>query len=389
MLLLQLNKLYVPNNQYRMKINSEKTWIIGLLFLISTQVFALQDSTKEVSPFSFNASYIGDVVSNFDGGIKTGTNYLGKANISLGFDTKKAGWWTGGEFYTKLLNTHGNMPSVNLIGDFQTASNIEAGNITNLYELWYNQTLGKFDITVGLQDLNVNYVTTENGGLFLNSSFGVYSVMSKNITLPIFPLTALGATIQWNVSKHFNWQVALFDGTPNSRNPYNTNCIISKKDGYLIVSEFQLAKSLVKGQEGTYKVGIYYHEQNYSVNEPHQNDGIYFIADQDINRRFSAFTQIGFSPNSINKHNHFYSLGVNYKAFSNKRSEDKMGLAIAYAGIDDNNIRSETAIELTYKLQMNENIYLQPDIQYIINPAGTEVKLNNALVGFLRFGLEF
>jgi len=44
---------------------------------------------------------------------------------------------------------------------------------------------------------------------------------------------------------------------------------------------------------------------------------------------------------------------------------------------------------MTYKLVINNNIYLKPDIQYIINPAGTAIRLNNALVGFVRFGLEF
>ena len=62
---------------------------------------------------------------------------------------------------------------------------------------------------------------------------------------------------------------------------------------------------------------------------------------------------------------------------------------IAYAGIDGNFIGSETDIELTYKFFVNKNIYMRPDIQHVINPAGTEAKLDNALVGFIRFGVEF
>lgn len=365
-----------------------KIWLIGILILVVSYVMGQPDSTKKASPFTYEASYVGDVVNNLNGGIKTGTNYLGKVNIGLGFNTEIANWWKGGEFFINFMNTHGDKPSANLIGDMQVASNIEAGNLSVLYELWYKQTLGKFNITLGLQDMNTNYAVTENGGLFLNSSFGVHTVMSDNVSLPIFPITALGIDVQWEFSDDTDWRIVLFDGTPNSRNPYNTNWIVGKEDGYLLVSEFHVHKSLIKGQTGCYKLGGYYHQHNASTINYHENGGFYVIADQDINKKLSAFTQIGFSPNNINNHNHFYSLGVNYKGFSKKRTDDVMGLAVAYFGIDDAAIKHETAIELTYKLQLNEHLYLQPDIQYIINPAGTGVKLDNALVGIVRFGVE-
>ncbi len=49
----------------------------------------------------------------------------------------------------------------------------------------------------------------------------------------------------------------------------------------------------------------------------------------------------------------------------------------------------ETAVELYYKYQFNDNFALQPDVQYIINPSATGVALDNALVGMLRFHINF
>ena len=368
---------------------TRKTIYIFILFsLMALTITAQQDSTKKTSALTYEASYVGDVVNNLSGGIQKGSNYMGMVHVGLGFDTEKAKWWKGGEFYTNFMNTHGDEPSANLIGDIQTASNIEAGNLSVLYELWYKQNLGSLEITLGLIDLNSNYAVTENGGLFVNSSFGVHSVMSDNISLPIFPITALGIDFLWEISEYAHWRIALFDGTPNSRNPYNTNWIVGKEDGYLLVSEFHLHKSLIKGQAGCYKLGGYYHQHNSAYIPYHENGGVYFIADQEINKKLSAFTQLGFNPNNINNHNYFYSLGVNYKNFSKKRANDAMGLAVAYFGIDDALIKHETAIELTYKFQLNEHLYIQPDIQYIINPAGTGTKLENALVGIVRVGME-
>lgn len=356
-----------------------------------TCVMAENDTLNTTSPFDFNATYVGDLVSNFSGGIKKGTTYLGLANIKAAFSTHKAGWWKGGEAFVNVGNTHGGEPSATLVGDFQGVSNIEAGNLTFLYELWYKQCIGNFDFTVGLQDLNADFAVSENGALFSNSSFGVHSSIADNISSPIFPLTALGANVQWQITSDYVWQAAVFDGTPDDfeTNPYNLHWKLSKNQGYLAVTEFQVKKSLISGKSGCYKVGAYYHEHNDTVDVEQRNRGFYFVGDQQITDKLSVFSQIGLSPKSINKHNHYYSIGCNYTGLFNLRPDDQMGIAIAYAGIDGNAVGSETAVELTYQFELNKNIYIRPDIQYIVNPAGTNVKLNNALVGFVRVGVGF
>lgn len=346
---------------------------------------------QKKSPFNFEASYIGDVVSNLSGGIKTGTTYLGLANLKAGFNTETAGWWKGGDAFVNIGNTHGGEPSRFLVGDFQGVSNIEAGNLTFLYELWYRQNFGNVRMTFGLQDLNADFATSENGTLFTNSSFGIHSSIADNVALPIFPLTALGANICWNISDTFLWEAAVFDGTPDDfeTNPYNMEWKLSKNQGFLAVTEFQIKKSFIKGKSGSYKLGVYYHQHNDTIDTEQKNGGFYFVGDQQINNKLSVFSQIGLSPKRMNKNNRYYSIGLNYKGLINKRPEDQFGMAVAYAAIDGNSIGSETVVELTYKIEINENIYVRPDIQYIIHPAGTANKLDNALVGFIRFGVDF
>ena len=109
-----------------------------------------EDDHKEPA-LSFYGSYKGDFVSNLNGGIKTGSTYLGLADLFLELNTENAGLWKGGTFMLHGANTHGGEPSANLIGDLQVVSNIEAGNHTFLYELWYSQTFGNVHTTIGLQ----------------------------------------------------------------------------------------------------------------------------------------------------------------------------------------------------------------------------------------------
>jgi porin len=131
----------------------------------------INDSPKKENPFSFEAAYTEDFFGNMMGGIKTGTLYLGMANIKVSLDTKKAGLWNNGQIYINGASTHGRSPSKNLIGDFQIASNIDAGDHIFLQEFLYKHTFKNLEITLGLQDLNVEFVSLESGHLFLNSSF--------------------------------------------------------------------------------------------------------------------------------------------------------------------------------------------------------------------------
>lgn len=365
-------------------------YIIICFLFISFNALAEDKDDVKVSAFDFEVSYIGDVVTNFQGGIKTGTTYLGLANIMANFDTQYANLWKGGEFFVNLGNTHGGEPSAKLVGDFQGISNIEAGNHTFLYELWFKQKIGKFDFSIGLQDLNANFASSENGALFTNSSFGIQSSISDNISVPVFPLTALGVNVSCTISDSFLLQTAVFDGTPDDfdTNPFNASWKLSSDQGFLAVSEIQCSKSLFVNKIANYKFGVYFHQHKSDVDVQQNNGGFYVIADQQIANKLSVFSQIGFSPKSKNYHNHYYSLGFNYLVLNHKRPSDQLGVAIAYAGIDERDIGSETAIEMTYKLQMNKYIYLIPDIQFIVNPAGTNVKLKNAVVGFIRFGVE-
>ena len=153
--------------------------------------------------------------------------------------------------------------------------------------------------------------------------------------------------------------------------------------------------------QGTYKFGGYYHNHykitsvnaDSSISRP-DNYGFYFVADQSVfkksnGKELSLFTQISISPSSINSNWYYLGAGLNYKGVLKKRINDVIGLAVAHAVIKSMTKGNETTIELTYKASVCENIFIQPDLQYVINPSRTDEKLNNAFVASLRFGLNF
>jgi len=366
-------------------------------------IFSQESIPAGNEAFRFEASYVGDNINNLSGGIKTGSCYLGMANIRLSFNTGNAGLWKGGEFYINSANTHGASPSGEFIGDLQVVSNIEAGNHTYIQELWYKQLIGHLELTAGLQDLNVEFVNSEYSSLYLNSSFGILPTISGNIPAPIFPLTSLGLSVKWQVSEKATWLTALYDGCPTDfeDNPYNLSWKFNSDDGTLAISEFQFSTTF-NNMPGTYKAGIYTHYHFLKVSdesdEPDSlcetNYGFYVIADQMLWRKpedkggLGLFVQFGFAPEKFNFNHYYTGAGLNFYGLLKNTGDDILGLAIAHAGIAEVT-GSETTLELTYQLPLTKNIFIQPDFQYVINPAGVGEKLENSFAATFRFGLSF
>ncbi len=361
-----------------------------VIALAAANATTAQETAKE-NPFTFGASYTGDVINNLSGGIKTGSAYLGMATMALGLDTHKAGLWKGGEFFVFGANTHGDTPSATLIGDLQTASNIEAGNHTYLQEVWYKHKIGRFEITAGLQDLAIEFGNVDYGGLYLNSAFGVKSSISHNVPAPIFPLTNLGLTLKWDVCEKFSWLAAAYDGNPTDfdSNPYNVEWEFKGGDGYLAITELQY-RTAIGGKAGTYKLGGLYHRMK-EDNDLSHIGSLYANANQTLwesgESSFGAFLQLGYSPSDASVCKYYLGGGVNYTGLFSKKGRDEFGLAFAHEHYR-HDIKDETAIEMTWKYTLSDNFFVQPDLQYIINPAGAP-DLNNSFSANVRVGLSF
>ena len=374
--------------------------LLGIISLTALDANAQETANEKNNGLTFTTTYTGDNVNNLAGGIRRGSCYLGLANIHAGLNTGEAGLWKGGQFYINAANTHGASPSAQFLGDLQVASNIEAGNHTFLQELWYKQSFGKTEFTIGLQDLNVQFANTEYGALFLNSSFGILPTISGNIPAPVYPLTSLGFSVNWAASEHIALSGAVYDGCPTDfdHNPYNLKWQFTSSDGLLGITEARYSTN-ISSLPGTYKIGIYSHNHLFSKHVIEDDDpacnnhfGLYAIADQSVwqkdKRNLGTFLQVGFGPANYNKNYLYIGTGAHYSGIFSKDGSDALGLAFAMAWLKGN-ISNETTIELTYKRQLIKHIFIQPDFQYIINPAGLDNRLGNCLEGTLRLGIEF
>jgi porin len=391
----------VPKYQRLISMKYLKKGFTMMLLLIAINGFSQTADSIESCAWQLNATYKGDFVTNFNGGIATGSTYLGLADLFLHFDAEKAGLWKGGEFLVHGANSHGGEPSASLIGDFQVASNIEAGNHTFLYELWFKQRFANITATIGLQDLNAEFANSNVAAMFLNSSFGVHSVISDNILAPIFPLTSSGITFCWDASEKISLKTAIYRGCPIDfdENPYNTKWDLNYLQGLLWVTEGQYSWTGKYENNNVLKTGVFFHQHcpesdviNSETGDKLTHDyGFYLVGDHLVhsngNRGLSIFYQVGVSLRNDNFG--YLGAGCAYTGVFSKKGNDILGFAVANGMLTKERGMDETTFELSYKVQLTPQIYLQPDLQYVVHPGGTDVQLKNATVGLVRLGLEF
>lgn len=375
-------------------------FVISLILvqILSINKLGAQEQNNTLKKIlSFEGSYTGDAASNFRGGIKTGSCFMGMVNARIRLDLKESPILNNTSIFLNAVNTHSGTLLSSLTGDLQISSNIEAENHTFLQELWIRKSIKKLEITVGLQDLNVEFANSLYGGLFLNSSFGVLPVISGNICAPVFPLTTPGITFKWNITDNVAWLNAVYDGCPAGfeENPYNTKWSFRKGDGQLYISELQY-RLLNKNEPASYKLGVFALnntlEQTFGLEIPDtlrkKNFGAYLHLDHSIfsngNKNLGVFVQLGFSPSESSQNNCYLGVGTNYSGLFSKKGNDVAGLAVASARLNSSGL-FETSIEMTYRYTITEYFSIQPDLQYIINPSGTGEQLKNCLAGNLRF----
>ena len=164
---------------------------------------------------------------------------------------------------------------------------------------------------------------------------------------------------------------------------------------------------------GTFKIGGWFDtapDPDASNTQP-WNYGLYFIVDQMLyrvpqpgpapavsnNRKQTAapsqtdkglgiFTHIGLAPRNSSVINFYFDGGLNYKGLIPTRDNDVLGMAFAYGHLSNNpqdnegssNPGYEIVLEATYQMELTQWLSLQPDVQYVIHPSGTDTA--NALV---------
>ncbi len=137
----------------------------------------------------------------------------------LQLDTQRAFHWYGGTLNVSALQIHGRNLSEDVLYSLQTARGIQSDRATRLWEIWYAQKFGetnRFDIRIGQQSLDQEFMVSQNARLFVNTMFGWAMLRSADMPGggPAYPLSALGVRARARVANGWTVLGGVFNGKP-------------------------------------------------------------------------------------------------------------------------------------------------------------------------------
>ena len=350
--------------------------------------------------------------------------FLGVNGVQLTTFTKENKWWNNGMFSVYILNTYGDNPTTDYLGDLQMFSNIESFPDTNnhihlgkgqlnyrtfIYNLYYQHFFKKSRLLIGQSDLNVDFAFSNIGLNFINSSFGLQPTIAYNVpSFSTFPFTNLSIKYEHDFNDKYSFRTAVAQGVGGNQlsNPHATKYVETLKDGGLFfITEFSRGNYVDEQLKSELKIGAWLHTgsnsmrfRNYTKSDSvknHINHGAYLIFDKlifseknDAEQGLYSFVDLGFSPGDYNIFNYYSGLGLSYKGIFPKRNKDilSIGYAIPFfsKGLVDKKgyYRSESDLEINYNV-VGESFNIQPCVQFVNDIAGERNK--NSIVYMIRF----
>jgi porin len=349
---------------------------------------------KGSNGFHFEYIYTGEAFTNMRGGLGTrrATQYNGLIDFVMTIDLEEAGAPLGGTFFFFAENNHGRALTNNYVGDFQTYSNIDAPDFSQVSEFWYENTVMDDFLTfrLGRQDANAEFAVVDLGGDFINSSMG----FSPTILMPSYPVGTMGISTFFQLSEQLHLKAGVFDGGANL-----DEFGFSQEGGVFSIFELKSTHEL-GGLPGDLHAGIWHHGGDFDEfptgGTVKGNHGVYLGADQLIWREnpddeeddqgIGVFVQYGWTPDDRNDLRYHIGSGIVFKGLVDGRDDDILGFG--YTRVKFSSFlagqSAESAFELFYKAPVNDHLTLQPDLQFISRPNGIE---RDAFLAGLRFEL--
>ncbi|MBT3070049.1 carbohydrate porin [Rhodomicrobium sp. Az07] len=382
---------------------------------------------------TYGINYIGETFTS-SGGAKDGSTYQGRLELLVDADLEKLMGFKGLTFHANGYQIHGRGLGDKLGGPLMAISSIEADPSTYLFELWLEQKFGeRVSVRAGQLAVDSEFFTSDTGGNFINSTFGWAGVWAADVGYAnAYPLATPGARVQVDLTDALTFRAAIFNGSPTNPDgdtnengtafrtnddpfliqelqySYNKRAEGGAKDGGY--KDFAPEPSGITSLPGTIKFGSWQHTEDssyfpvYNTNRFDSNYGFYASIDQQIyalptdpTKGINAFARIAGAPSNRNAVDFYLDGGVVFSGFIPSRPDDSFGAGFAYAQISEDALdapgsefdrKYESIVEVFYKAQIVPGLSIQPDLQYMWNPAANSDN-ENAIYGGVRISVAY
>ncbi len=391
----------------------------------------LRDRLEEEGIHFFGA-YTMDPAGNVTGGKRQGATYVDDWYAGITLDLEKLAGWNGAKFTLSGINRDGPSLTSGYVGSHFDTQQCYGGQNVFLYGVFLEQKLFDDKVTVKLGRFSAcdDFNASPLYGYSMNNAInGDIRAVLFDTQFSAYPYSTWAGSIKVNPTKETFAQVGVFQNTEDLFNSRlnGLDWSFHSGDGVFVIGqagwtpEFDKAPvpgsgdskqaPTLRGMPGHYWVGASYSSYQYAnfgtSGTTTSSYGFYAHADQMVYREapgsdqgLTVFTagclypqqDISIMPWEING-------GLNYKGLFPGRNDDHTMLHFAYgqfssryadveAAAGNGRPEYELVLETGHRFALTKFAYIQPDVQWLINPGGAH-RLGNALILGAQVGVTF
>jgi porin len=391
----------------------------------------LFNSGVEVFAFD-NSIYNGNVA----GGIHSGhSTIVNDAYAGLKFDLNKLVAWSGGLFVISAIDRAGEDLTRKYVGSVYSVQQMVGGQRPFLYQFYLQQKLANKKVTlkIGRFGASDDFNASPFYGYSLNNGIdGDIRNVLFDTRFSAYPFAVWAAALFYDPSPEFNLRLGIFQTSKDmfDNTQHGLDWSIRGEDGYTAIAQFgwtpqffkqplpsgaTVAKgnpaTALKGMPGHYHFGVTFSQWDFYPRfnggfEDHSY-GFYAHADQMVYQKrpgsdqgLYVFVASGYYPQSkISIVPFQVNAGLHYKGLFPGRDDDRTVLHFIYGSLSDDFARSvrlpghpsadsEKVVEIGHRFQVTKWSYIQPDLQWVIDPGGTG-DIPDAVVVGAQMGVTF
>ena len=428
---------------YQRQRDNTKNWIDSDYATLNW--FGLRD-VLSTNGLDISVTYTADLAGNPVGGKSAGFTYCDNFTVDLEFQSKPLFGYEGGTLSIIGLDRNGNNLTAQHIGNQFTVQQVYGGTGFIFYCLAYNQRFldDKVSFKFGRMSAGDDFASSPFYWLYMNNGidgnpqslpvnnkfstypWGVWGARLRALTTPdteaMLGIYQVSSQVSQSYLHGFDWEMNGGDGVmliaqygwapeffkPSAPSPQQDGKSVT--DGKSLSSH--AADAIPHGLPGHYWMGGYYSTYSYpqwqnSTQTQNGSYSLYWHFDQMLYRMdpykdtgLSAWSAFMLTPQQNTAKMPFqYNGGLVYTGLIPARPRDLSIFGVAYGNFSDNyatanqtalggNASYELAWEGGYRINLTKFAYVQPDLQWIINPGGTGT-IPNALVLGAQIGVTF
>jgi porin len=400
----------------------------------------LDDSGVELS-----ASYTNNIAGNPVGGMTQSFAYADNFSFGMQLDFEKLIKWQGLTLTVSALDRNGSNLSARNIGNQFTVQQVYGTETVVFYALVLEQRLleDKLGIKLGRFSTGDDFASSPLYWLYMNNGIdGNPQALPVNTAFTSYPASVWGARLRVDPSPEWFAMGGIYQATSlNLYRDHGLDWSMNNSDGVLMIGQVGWTpeffkkpaaaakpsdgKSLAEGKTarpvspdagmqglpGHYWFGAYYSPWQFaqfgSTETTSNSYGFYWHADQMVwqeeagsDQGLTLWSAFVLSPQqNISKLPFQVNSGIVYKGLVPARDHDTTMLGFVYGNFSDDYAGTvaatgagtpsyEIALEAGYRIQVTKFAYIQPNVQWIINPGGTG-NIPNALVLGAQMNVTF